>query len=200
MGSGKDGWKKALAKGLIPKTEHLNVTGFRSAQALRNDGKPVIRVSGETFVDPIPVLEPKDKGKSSEAGGSQGNSERTGGSEGGPALSAISEQISTSMKSMEIHLRNGLGAFESRLKNVEQANQGGGKKAITQTTTKSGTLDLRQGVQEPPPAETIDITAEQGDDDDEGGDDDDGEVPEGKTRVARALINQFKTARQGFED
>ena len=47
--------------------------------------------------------------------------------------------------------------------------------------TKTGTIDLRQGVQEPPP-ETIDITAE-ADDNENDDDDDNKEPPEGQSRV-----------------
>ena len=292
----KNEWTKALAKGLIPKTEHLTVTGFRSAQALRNEGKPVIRVSGQTFVDPPPVLEPKVKGKSSETGASQDISEKTRGSEkvrtnerakalrmmmagersavnimsdtglGGTTvknewqkamakgvipkterlsfagitkandlrnqgnkpqrisgqpfddqtpvlhvedkppkgttgekkeitentrvkegqldLSGISEQISTSMKSMELQLKNGLGVFDARLKEVERAKSGDVRTAKSTTTTKSGTIDLRQGVAEPPPPETTEITEDPGDENEVGDDDDEKkEPPEGKSRV-----------------
>jgi len=80
---------------------------------------------------------------------------------------------------MELQLRNGLGAFDTRLKEVERGNQGVGKTTKSPTTTKSSTIDLRQQAQAPP-AETIDITADDNEADD---DDDNKERPEGKSRV-----------------
>ncbi|MCZ6647663.1 MAG: hypothetical protein O7B30_00230 [Thaumarchaeota archaeon] len=52
---------------------------------------------------------------------------------------------------MELQLRNGLGEFDTRLKNVERAGGSGSKQSKSSTTTESGTVDLKQGAQEPPP-------------------------------------------------
>ncbi len=176
---------RALAKGLIPKTERISYIGVNKANAQRSQGQPVQRISGQPFLDQIPVLHDEDRTPSAKTGEKPEIPENTGGKEGQPDLSVISEQISTSMKSMELHLKNQLGTINTRLKNVEQAKSVDNKRTKSQSTTNTGTLDLRQGVQEPPPAETIDITADQGDDDNEGADDGDEnkEPPEGQTRV-----------------
>ena len=86
------------------------------------------------------------------------------------------------MKSMELQLKNGLGVFESRLKEVERAKSGGVKDPKSPTTTKAGTIDLRQGGQAPPPA-TIEITEDPGDETEVGDDDENKEPPAGKSRV-----------------
>jgi len=181
----KHEWKKALAKGVVPKTERLSFTGITKANATRNQGNKPQRISGQPFVDQIPVEHVEDRTLSAKTGEKPEIPENTGGKEGQPDLSVISEQISTSMKSMELHLKNQLGTINTRLKNVEQGVGTDNKGTKSQSTTNTGTLDLRQGVQEPPPAETIDITADQGDDDNEGADDGDEnkEPPEGQTRV-----------------
>ncbi len=149
---------------------------MRQARILRAQGKPVNRISGQPFIDPGPEITTGNERKVGDTGEKKEISEIPGGGQQNPDLSGISKQISTSMKSMELQLRNGLGAFDTRLKNMERAGGSGSKRSKSTTTTESGTIDLRQAVQAPPPPETIDITADQGgDNDNEGGDDDDDE-------------------------
>jgi len=179
----KNEWKKAQAKGIIPKTEKLVLTGLRKATEQRSQGSQVQRFSGEPFPDTIDEIPPNVQSESKVSGGKDGNPEKAGGGQEKPDLSGISKQISTSMKSMELQLRNGLGTFEARLKEVERAKSGDVKTAKSPTTTKASTIDLRQGGQEPPP-ETTDVTADPGDENEVGDDDDDNkEPPEGQSRV-----------------
>ncbi len=172
----KDEWKKAVAKGLVPKTEKISASRVRQATILRAQGKPVSRISGQPFLDPGPDITIGNESKVSDTGEKKEISEIPGGGQENPDLSGISEQISTSMKSLQLQLKNGLGAFDTRLKNVERAGRSGSKQTKSPTTTKTSTLDLRQEAQAPPPAETTEVTDDQEEDDD-------GEVPEGQTRV-----------------
>ena len=176
----KDEWLKAQAKGIIPKTEKLVLTGLRKATQARGRGELAQRFSGEPFHDTIDAIPPNVQGESKVSGGKGEKTEKVGGSQESSDLSGISEQISTSMKSMELQLCNGLGAFDARLKEVERAKSGDVRTAKSTTTTKSGTIDLRQGVAEPPPPETIEITEDPGDENEV---DDDEKPPEGKSRV-----------------
>jgi len=153
----KDEWNKALAKGVIPKTERTSYKGINKANKERSQGTQVQRISGKPFVDQNIEILPVHKGNNGKTGEKSEIHEKTGGKEGLQDLSGISEQISTSMKSMELHLKNELGTINTRLKNVEQAKSVDNKQSKSLPITKTGTLDLRQAVQEPPPAETIDI-------------------------------------------
>lgn len=178
----KDEWKKAMAKGLIPKTEKISASRTREATALRSQGKPVNRISGQTFIDPGPEITIGNERKVSDTGEKREISKSTGGGQENPDLSSINEQISTSMKSMELQLKNGLGAFDTRLKEVERVGGSGSKGSKSPTTTKTVTFDLRQEAQAPPP-ETIEITEDPGDDNEADDDDENKEPPEGKSKV-----------------
>ena len=178
----KDEWNKATAKGLIAKSERMTYTGLRKASALRGKGGQVQRISGEVFIDHEPEIPPKVNGKSKESETNPEIPERTGVKGGEPVITDVNKEISTSLKSMELQLRNGLGGFESRLKNLEQGKSVGHKAPKATPSTNTGTIDLRQEAQAPPP-ETIDITADQGDENEVGDDDDNKEPPEGQSRV-----------------
>ncbi len=159
------------------------MTGLRKATQARGRGELAQRFCGEPFHDTISEIPPNVQSESKVSGGKDENPEKARGSQESSDLSGISEQISTSMKSMELQLCNGLGAFDARLKEVERAKSGDVRTAKSTTTTKSGTIDLRQGVAEPPPPETIEITEDPGDENEVGDDDENKEPPEGKSRV-----------------
>lgn len=178
----KNEWKKALAEGLIPKTERISYEGMSKASVMRAQGQPVKRISGKPFVDQTIEIPPEHKGKTGKTGEKSEIPEKTGGKEGPQDLSAISEQISTSMNSMRKELKNELGTINTRLKSVEQARPVNNKGSTSPPSTKTGTIDLRQGAQEPPP-ETVDITADDGDENEGDDDDENKEPPEGQSRV-----------------
>ena len=144
----KNEWLKALASGVVPKSERLGFTGIIKANASRDQGNKPQRISGQPFLDQIPVEHAKDRTSKGTTGEKKEIPETTGGKEGQLDLSGISEQISTSMKSMQLQLKNGLGAFETRLKEVEQGKSDQDKGTKSQSTTKTGTIDLRQGRQD----------------------------------------------------
>ncbi len=175
-------WKKALAKGVIPKNERLSFVGINKANALRDQGNKPQRISGQPFDDQIPVEHAEDKPPKGTTGEKKEIPSIAGGKEGQLDLSGISKQISTSMNSMRIELKNGLGTFEARLKNVEQGKSNQDKGSKSQSMTKTGTIDLRQGRQDPPPA-TIENTEDPGDENEGDDDDDNKEPPEGQSRV-----------------
>jgi len=151
----------ALAKGLIPKTERISYVGMHLANKRRSQGQPVQRISGKPYLDHVSKEHAKNKTPSASTGESKGIPESTGGKEREHDLSALSKEISTSLNSMRSELRNRLGSINTRLKNVEQAKSVHDKQSKSLSITKTGTIDLRQGAQEPPP-ETIDITDEEG--------------------------------------
>jgi len=178
----KNEWQKAMAKGLIPKTERISYEGIDKANSERSQGTQVQRISGKPFVDQIPVLHAEDKTLKGNAGEKSEIPENTGGKEGQLDLSGISEQISTSMKSMELQLKNELGTINTRLKNVEQGKSVGNKQSKSLSTTNTGTIDLRQDAQAPPP-ETTEIMEDPGDENEVDDDDENKEPPEGQSRV-----------------
>ena len=178
----KDEWNKAVAKGLIARSERMIYTGLKKAATLRGKGGQVERISGEAFVDHAPEIPPEVNGKSKESETNPEIPERTGVKEEEPVSTDVNKEISTSLKSMELQLKNGLGTFESRLKNLEQAKSVEHKAPKTTPSSNTGTIDLRQGAQASTP-ETTEITEDPGDENEVDNDDENKEPPEGKSRV-----------------
>ena len=78
----KDEWKKAMAKGVIPKNERLSFTGITKANASRDQGNKPQRISGKPFVDQIPVEHAEDKTSEVPTGEKPEILKTTGGKEG----------------------------------------------------------------------------------------------------------------------
>ncbi len=72
-------------------------------------------------MDSKPEIDQGSETKSTEAGKKREKSEKLRGGQENSDLSAISEQISTSMESVKKETRSGLEQFEARSKNVERA-------------------------------------------------------------------------------
>lgn len=88
----KNEWLKALASGVVPKSERLSFTGIIQANASRDQGNKPQRIYGKPFVDQIPVLHAEDKTTKGTTGEKKEIPETTGGKEGELDLSAINSK------------------------------------------------------------------------------------------------------------
>ena len=77
----KNEWKKAQAKGIIPKTEKLIFTGLKKATEQRSQGSQVQRFSGEPYVDTIDEIPPKVQSEPKVSGTKVEKPEKSGGSQ-----------------------------------------------------------------------------------------------------------------------
>ena len=77
----KNEWKKAQAKGVIPKTEKLVLTGLKKATEARGRGEQAQRFSGEPFHDTIDEIPTNVQSESKVSGGKDEKTEKAGGSQ-----------------------------------------------------------------------------------------------------------------------
>ncbi len=163
-------------RGLISKREKLSGKGVKKATSQRTAGQSVTRISGEPFVARVSEapLEVSGEKIGTEEIGDQ--TEKSVEMKAGQPSSAGIEQISTSLNSFEVEVRNSMGELSSRLKRLEQGNSTGDKKTPASDKPRPEVVDLGHQSAQAPPATIEDATDDDSQNEEE-------KVTEGSTKT-----------------
>lgn len=138
----KNLWAMGRAKGLISKKDRLKGTGLKRVIKKKTAGETVKRLSGRPFVtqtiDPVP----KDEHKSQETPKIVDNPEKSAEQESGQGISKDISEISTSLNSVKLELRNTIGEMNTRLTKVEQSSSNEDKVGNDQKKKESALVDM----------------------------------------------------------
>ncbi len=171
----KNVWAMGRAKGLISKKDRLKGTGLKRVIKEKTAGETVKRLSGRPFVTQTVDPVAKDEHKGEETPKIVDNPEKSAEKWSGHGIPQDISEISTSLDSIKLELRNTMGEMNARLMRVEQSSSNEDKVGKDQKKKESALVDLNHSGRQS--GQTVVEESEEGD---EG---DDNEVPAGHTRV-----------------